>query len=202
MASYSLLSALMVGLAWRWAASHSGPQVLALLGNANEMLNVAVLLNVEVIVHLTFCILSAQRKNFTRLQNIVFQIVRLIPSLFVFLSFIALEVYTMVSNPGIDFQKIAWLMAIAIFIITPIATVGLRYLFPEKELRLEVIFHIAIMMMLMGVIATVNGRTAAVATDNTDVVSSLSVAALLMLGIAAGVLNFYIKKKANNKNNQ
>ena len=192
----------MVGLAWRWAASQSGLQVLTLLGNADEMLNVAVLLNVEVVVHLTFCILSAHQNRLTLLQNIVFQIVRFVPGVFAFLSLIALEVYTMVSNPGIDFQTIAWLMAVAILFITPIATLSLRYFFPEYELRLEMIFHISIMMMLLGVIATVNGRTAAVATANTDVVSSLSVAALLMLGIAAGVLNFYIKKKNNNKNNK
>ena len=192
----------MVGLAWRWAASQSGQQVLTLLGNADEMLNVAVLLNVEVVVHLTFCILSAHKNRLTLLQNIVFQIVRFVPGVFAFLSLIALEVYTMVSNPGIDFQTIAWLMAFAILFITPIAALSLRYFFPEYELRLEMIFHISIMMMLLGVIATVNGRTAAVATANTDVVSSLSVAALLMLGIAAGVLNFYIKKKNNNKNNK
>ena len=57
---------------------------------------------------------------------------------------------------------------------------GLEYLLPEQELRLELLFLLNVLIAILGVIATVNGRTAVASVGNVDLNSLLAVIALFL----------------------
>ncbi len=45
---------------------------------------------------------------------------------------------------------------------------GLCWLVPEKEIRLELLFMVNMLIAALGVVATVNGRTAAAGTNQVE----------------------------------
>jgi hypothetical protein len=59
---------------------------------------------------------------------------------------------------GADFQVVAYGLAACVLILIPLLTWGVRWLVPEKELRLEVFFLSNALIAILGIIATVNGR--------------------------------------------
>ena len=61
---------------------------------------------------------------------------------------------------GVSFTAIAYGLAFVVLLAIPALTWGVKWLIPEKELRLEVFFLSNALIAILGIIATVNGRTA------------------------------------------
>lgn len=59
-------------------------------------------------------------------------------------------------------------MAVGVLILISVGTLFLRYLLPEKELRLELLFLTNALTAILGIIATVNGRTAVTGISEVD----------------------------------
>ena len=55
-----------------------------------------------------------------------------------------------------------------VLILISAGTLFLRYLLPEKELRLELLFLTNALTAILGIIATVNGRTAVTGVSEVD----------------------------------
>ena len=77
-------------------------------------------------------------------------------------------VYLIFSFPGVSFSLVAWSMAVGVLILISVGTLFLRYLLPEKELRLELLFLTNALTAILGIIATVNGRTAVTGISEVD----------------------------------
>ena len=77
-------------------------------------------------------------------------------------------VYLIFSFPGVSFSLVAWSMAAGVLILISAGTLFLRYLLPEKELRLELLFLTNALTAILGIIATVNGRTAVTGVSEVD----------------------------------
>ena len=59
-------------------------------------------------------------------------------------------------------------MAVGVLILISVGTLFLRYLLPEKELRLELLFLTNALTAILGIIATVNSRTAVTGISEVD----------------------------------
>ena len=98
--------------------------------------------------------------------------------------------------PGVSFQVVAWVLAVVLLVLIPVFTYGLRWLLPERPIRLELLFLVEVLLGLMGIIGTVNGRTAVAGFNSFDALSLFGVIAIVIVGMAIGwaIYNYQIKK--------
>lgn len=90
-------------------------------------------------------------------------------------------------------------MGAALFLAVPLTAYFVKWLLPEPDIRLELMFMINLLIAALGIVATVNGRTAAVGTNDVDWYALSAVFGLLAVGCAAGIVlnRFIIKRKIN-----
>lgn len=195
----SSLLALSIGLSWEYAANQSKTQIAEWLQNPELMLDIAVLLTIDVFIQVSFCILDAKfmsGEKMTKTGNILRVAALWLPGILIFPTLFSGLVEVIFSFPGMDFGALAWTLAAAIFLASISLPVLIKCVIPEKDLRLELIFMVNALIAILGVIATVNGRTAVAGTDNIEWQTLLGVLSLLIVGAAAGFLIF---KRNNNK---
>ena len=122
---------------------------------------------------------------------------RWVPGLLIFPVLFAVLTELIFSMPGVGFATIAWSLAAAVLIAAPLLGAGLRWLIPETEIRLELLFMVNMLIAALGVVATVNGRTAAAGTNEAHWSALGAVALLLLAGLAAGIVcdRFLTRKK-------
>lgn len=196
-----LICALAVGLSWNLATGQSKTQIAAWLQDPELMLDMAVLLTIDVFIQLTFCIISGKQlfgERLSKSEKTIRIVMLWIPGILIFPTLFALLVEVIFSFPGMDFSVIAWSLAAAIFSIGASVPCLLRLIIPEKDLRLELIFMINALIALLGVIATVNGRTAVAGVSSVDWPTLAGVSAVLIVGTTCGFLIF--KRKQNKLN--
>ena len=175
------LCALFLGLSWPWAVEQSKTQIEAWLANT------------DVALLLAYCWRSAKVKaphGTSRsiapnryallLHQLWHHFLAIYPGLLIFPVLFSLEVTTIFALPGIDFSLVAWGLAIVVALSLIVVGYGLEYLLPERELRLELLFLLNVLIAILGVIATVNGRTAVASVGNVDLNSLLAVIALFL----------------------
>lgn len=86
-------------------------------------------------------------------------------------------------------------MAAAVFVLIPAGSFLLRWLLPEKELRLELLFLANALIAILGIIATVNGRTAVKGIDEIDWGALAGLTILLVAGALVGMILRKVKLK-------
>ena len=187
----AVVSALWVGLSWPWAIEQSKTQIADWLTNPALMADTAVLLTVDVAMQMAFCVVEAtygRETKFQKRKKLLLNILRYYPSLLFFGVLFSLLVALIFAMPGLSFPLIAWSAGGAVLLLVP-ALVGLmRWLLPETDLRLELLFLSNALMAALGIVATVNGRTAVEGVDAVDwgVLATLAglVALFALLGLA------------------
>ncbi len=193
-----LLLALFTGESWTFAVSQSKTQIATWIQTPELMLDMAVLLTVDVFLQITFCVTSAgsiMGESMSKSGKFIQAVALWIPGILIFPALIALLVAVIFSFPGMDFATIAWTLAGCVFITGVGASCLIKFILPEKDLRLELIFMINALIALLGVIATVNGRTAVAGVNSVDLKTLAGVLSLLIIGASAGYLLF--KRKQN-----
>lgn len=189
----SLVLGSFVGFSWDIAASQSKTQIAAWIQNPELMLDMAVILTVDVFLQNTFCITSAglilgERQS--RGTAIIQAICQWTPGILIFPVLLALLVEVIFSFPGLDFTTVAWGLATIILIISIGMPSIINRILPEKDLRLELIFGLNIMIAFLGVVATVNGRTAVAGTNSVDMKTLTGVILLFTVGATIGYILF------------
>ena len=97
---------------------------------------------------------------------------------------------------GTDFASIAWGLAGIVAIALPLMAALTRWLIPETEIRLEMIFMVNLLIAALGIVATVNGRTAAAGTSEVEWGALVGFAVILLAGLGSGlILNRYLTQK-------
>lgn len=193
-----LLLALFISFSWETATVQSKTEIDGWIHNPGFMLDVAVLLTVDVFLQMSFCILSAKRisgEPMSRTLGILRTITLWIPGLLIFPVLLALLTEVIFSFPGTDFRTIAAALGACMFTAGATLPHLLSTAVPEQDLRLELIFMVNALIALLGVIATVNGRTAVSGVSQTDWAALAGVLTLLAAGAAAGFLLY--KRKQN-----
>lgn len=199
----SVVCALFIAFAWPWAIEQSKSQLQDWLNNPTLMLDTAVILSIEVVVQMAYCILAAHLMNtgaVGRRTIWMYRFLRWFPGLLVFPVLFHLETMCMFWLTGMEFTTIAYGLAIVVALVIPALTWGIKWLIPEKELRLEVFFLSNALIAVLGIIATVNGRTAVAGFAEVNWYALLGIVGLMLLGGIAGWVCFHVKiSKINRK---
>lgn len=198
----AVVCALFVGLAWPWAIEQSKNQIAGWLADSALMLDMAVLLTLEVALQMAFCIVAAHIHSAGRVKPSVVWIYRLLrwfPGLLVFPVLFSLLVAAIFALPGVSFPLTAWSLAAVVAAVIPLGRWALKLLLPEKEIRLELLFLTNALIAILGIIATVNGRTAVAGITSVDWPSLGGVMAFVAAGLLLGMAAFRIKQKLMNK---
>ena len=197
-----LVCALFVGLAWPWAIEQSKNQIADWLADSALMLDLAVVLTLEVALQITFCITAAHIHSSGRVKPAVvwaYRLLRWFPGLLVFPVLFSVLVAAIFALPGVSFPLTAWSLAATVAVAIPLGRWALKHLLPEKEIRLELLFLTNALIAILGIIATVNGRTAVAGNTIVDWTALGGVMTFVAAGLLLGVAVFRIKQKRMNK---
>jgi hypothetical protein len=194
----SLVLAMFVGFSWDFAANQSKTQIAEWIYNPGLMLDIAVILTVDVILQIAFCITSSGLVSGERLSRstaIIHAVCKWIPGILIFPVLLASLVEVIFSFPGFDFAIVAWILASVIFIISIATPYLIKIILPEKDIRLELIFMGNALIASLGIVATVNGRTSVTGTNSIDMETLGGVLSLFIVGASIGYILF--KRKQN-----
>ena len=187
----AVVSTLFVGLMWRYAIEQSKTQIADWLANPELMQDTAVLLTLEVALQMSFCMLAAHVQTTGRIRKRtlwLYRALRWFPGILIFPVLFSALVALIFSFPGVSFPLVAWSMAGAVLVLIPAGTYFLRWLLPEKDLRLELLFLGNALIAILGIVATVNGRTAVAGISEVNWSALGGILGLIVAGIAAGML--------------
>lgn len=177
------------------ATLQSKTQIAELLRTPDLMLDVAVILTIDVALQIAFCI--SQVANISGLKGMIFKnILLFIPGLLVFPMAFYLLVYLMFYFTGTDFYTVGYTLAVCLFILLPLLSIGLRYALPDKSSRLELLFYLNCILGMLGIVATVNGRTATVGVNELNMPALLSIIGIISTG---SIIGFILYKQKINK---
>ena len=183
--------ALFTGAMWPYAIEQSKTQIADWLADPALMLDTAVVLSLEVVVQMAYCLLAVHVRNSGPLPCRTLRIYRALrwfPGVLIYGVLFSALVSMIFAFPGASFRLVAWATAAGVFVVV----LGGRWLLcralEEKELRLELLFLSNALIAMLGVIATVNGRTAIVAESRVDWAALAGVLGLVAAGTLVGAL--------------
>jgi len=186
----AFIAAVFTAMLWEEAAGQSKTQIAAWLERPDLMLDTSVLLTADVLAQVAFCVLMARRlagAPMTTAQKVLSCLLLWLPGLLIFPVFFSMLVELVFAFPGVDFLMLALYAAIAVFAVMPLLAWGVRLLVPEADMRLELLFLINVLVAALGVVATVNGRTAVKAAGPVEWGALAAVAAMSALFSIAGI---------------
>ncbi len=185
----AVLTAFFVGLSWPFAIEQSKTQIAAWIADQKLMLDMAVLLSVDVALTMLFCVNHVDLKtseHVSRRKWMFYIVLKYFPGLLVFPVLFSLLVMLIFMLPGMSFQVVAWSLAVVLLVLVPALAYALRWILPERPIRLELLFLVEVLLGLMGIVGTVNGNTAVAGINSVDIKSLLGVIALVIVGAAVG----------------
>ena len=165
------IATIFVILLWPYAIEQSKTQIADWLSDNQLMLDTSVVVTLE--IRLLYW----------------FPGVLIIPVLFFGLT------QAIFSFPGVSFKLIAWLFGLFVFVVIPLGRWLIRWLLPEEDLRLELFFLTNALVAILGIIATVNGRTAVEGVGDVDWSALTGCVVLFLVGAIAGWMVYVIKRK-------
>lgn len=198
-AIFSLLCALFILWMCQYAILQSKTQLADYLNNIHIMQDAAVLITIESAICFAFCF-ALLREMFGKKKKKWIQPLYWYPSLLIFPVLFYLLTQIIFAMPGTDFNTISYWLAGAVFIGMPALSFLVRYLYPEKELRLEVYFLVSLFVCIIGLITTVNGNVTYAAVEEPLNIRALTLSIILfasafLIGFAWNKFKWTIKKK-------
>lgn len=201
----SALVALSVWFARDYAVTQSKSIIADWLANPVMMLDAAVILTMDVALTIAFSFSRMRSSNShvpmyvpawrKKIRKGALLFIHWFPGLLILPVAIAVLVECIFSMPGADFTTVTLCTATAFLIGTPLSALLLKLLLPSQESRMELTFLIALLTAALGIVATVNGRTAAAGTATVEFIPLLSVIALLIAGTFAGFIIYRLKQQ-------
>lgn len=193
----SLLCALFVAFAWPWAIEQSKSQIQDWLNNPQLMLDTAVVLFIEVVIQMAYCLMAVHLMNTGKVRRrtlFIYKLLRWFPGLLIFPVLFHIETQCMFWLTGMEFSTVAYGLAAIVFVVILLFTWAIRWLIPEKELRLEIFFLSNALIAILGIIATVNGRTAVAGISEVNWAALACMAGLTLLFTIVGFIFHRMKK--------
>lgn len=197
------LCALFVGLMWPYAIEQSKNQVSGWLADSTLMLDIAVILTLEVAIQMSFCVLAAHIQSAGELKRYVvwiYRILRWFPGILIFPVLFSLLVAILFAMPGRSFPAVAWGLATVVAVAIVLGRWGLKWFLPEKDIRLELLFLSNALIAVLGIIATVNGKTAVAGNSEVDWIALGGVMAFVAAGLLCGCIAYKVKLNKTIKN--
>ena len=200
----SLVAAVFLTVTWPFAIEQTKTQIADWLNNPQLMRDTAVILSIDVILQMTFCMLAAHMMTTGKIKKrtlLFYKFLRWFPGILIYPVLFSILVAFIFSLPGYSFQNLAITLAVAVFVIIPAGSWFIKWLLPEKELRLELLFISNALIAILGIISTVNGQTAVKGMSEVNWPALIGLCGLIVAGAFIGYLlrKVYIKRKLNNK---
>lgn len=161
---FSIFCAIFVLWAEQYAIIQSKTQINDYLMNREALQDAAVLVTIESAICFAFCF-AALRNLFGRKVKRWLLPLYWYPSFLLFPVLFYILTQSIFSLSGTDFDTVSYIIAGMVFIVLPVAAYGIKYLFPEKELRLEVHFLVSLFVAILGLLTTVNGNVTYAAAE-------------------------------------
>lgn len=190
-AAMAVVAALFVGLMWPFAIEQSKSQIAYWLDNPTLMLDTSVLLTVEVALQMTFCLLAAEKRTggfAKKSAQWLYKILWLFPGILFFAVLFSLLVTVIFLFPGVSFSLLSWRLATLLLVVIPAGIWLIRLLLPEEDIRLELLFLTNALVAILGIVATVNGRTAVEGFSEVNWPALTLFIVLLLVGTLTGLL--------------
>ncbi len=194
----AIIMSLFVVLTWEYAIEQSKTQIADWLANQSLMLNTSVVLTVEVSLQMAFCLLSVHVANISQVKRRMRFAQRLLywfPGVLFFPVLFFGLTQLIFALPGVAFRTVAWGFAIAVLLLIPLGRWGLRWLLPETDLRLELFFLTNALVAVLGIVATVNGRTAVEGRATVDWLALAGCIGIFVVGGILGLLRYRLRKR-------
>ncbi|MDR1526429.1 MAG: hypothetical protein LBS46_02020 [Dysgonamonadaceae bacterium] len=198
---FGLLCAVFIIGTCRWAVLQSKTQLADFLGNTKIMQDAAVLITIEAALCFAFCFAELQAMFGVKKERGWKPLLNRYPGLLVFPVLFYLQTQLIFGMPGTGFALLSYLLAAVVFLALPLLSFLLKYLCPERELRLEVYFLVNLFVCITGLITTVNGNTTySAAKEPVNINAILLSSGLFILFFILGILgNKYKWTFKNNK---
>lgn len=187
----SAIFALFTALIWPIAIERSSNEISGWLSNQSLMLDTAVVLTLEVIFHVAYCMVSARLlygEPAKKSTVIIYKILRFFPGVLIFAVLFYALIEVIYAFPGAEFKTVAWITAAAVLVLIPALAYGIKWLLPEKSLRLEILFLLSALVLVLGIVATVNGTTSFKGSDPVEWKALGAFIALLAVMAACGLV--------------
>ena len=188
------VAALFAGLMWPYAIEQSKTQIADWLGDTS------VLLTIEGSLQMAYAMLAVHVASAYPVKPrtlLTYRFLRWFPGLLIFPVLFSGLVYLIFAFPGTPFTTVAWGYAACVLIAIPVGRRVLLYLLPEKELRLELFFLTNALVAILGIVATVNGRTSVAGVSEVNWGALAGVGGITVIGSAIGLGWWRLKKKSN-----
>jgi len=182
-----------VGLSCDMAIQQSRNEIRVWLADQPLMLDVSVVLTLEVFWQIAYCMLSARMlygEPMRRRTIWLYRVLRFFPGVLIFPVLFYLLIQVIYALPGYEFSTIAWSLALVVGVFFPAGAWGLRWLLPEKNLRLEVLFLLSSLILILGIVATVNGTTTFHGSDPVEWLALAAFGIISLLCALMGLLRF------------
>ncbi len=195
----SAICSLFIILMWRIAIEQSRNEISEWLGNQRLMLDTSVVLTIEVLWQMCFCLLSGKLlygEKVGRRTIFVYRALRFFPGILILPVLFYALIQAVYAFTGVGFSLVAYAVAAFVFLLMSGGAFVIRLLLPEKPLRLEILFLCASMILILGIIATVNGSTTFKGSDPIEWTALGSFVALAAVcGVAGyGIMLYKIRK--------
>lgn len=197
----ALVAGGFVVLMWPFAIEQSKTQIADWLSDSTLMLDTAVVLTIEVALQMAFCLLTVHVLNFfpvKKKMKLAWRLLYWFPGVLILpVLFFALT-QLIFALPGISFRQVAWGFGLGVLVIIPVGRWLVKWILPEEDLRLELLFLTNALVAILGVVATVNGRTAVEGTATVNWGALAGCIGVFVVGTGIGMLTGKLKRKHPN----
>ena len=197
----SAVCSLFIVLTWCIAIEQSRNEISEWLGNQRLMLDTSVVLTIEVLWQMCFCLLSGKLlygEKVGRRTIFAYRVLRFFPGVLILPVLFYALIQAVYAFTGVSFSLVAWTMAAFVFLLMPAGAYAIRFLLPEKPLRLEILFLCASMILILGIIATVNGSTT---FKGSDPIEWAALGTFALIALVCGTVGFCIRQYKIRKSN-
>lgn len=200
---FCLLLGVFVFVSHGYAIELNKLQVQQLLSTQDSLLDISFVVMIDSILSVYFCVARLGGSDSSKVKRYM-SVLRYMPSLLVFPAIFYIHVNLFFSIVATDFMLITSGWALFVVLLFVVASLFMRRLFAEKELPIEIILIITLLLFMLTVCGTVFHPSATVYGSGTPVdwiecVTTLGLLIIIMLaGYIFSNIRKIIKRKKNN----
>lgn len=200
---FCLLLGVFVFVSHGYAIELNKLQVQQLLSTQDSLLDISFVVMIDSILSIYFCAARLGGSDSSKVKRYM-SVLRYMPSLLVFPAVFYIHVNLFFSIVATDFMLITSGWALFVVLLFVVASLFMRRLFAEKELPIEIILILTLLLFMLTVCGTVFHPSATVYGSGTPVdwiecVTTLGLLIIIMLaGYIFSNIRKIIKRKKNN----
>ncbi|GJQ07311.1 hypothetical protein CAPN010_14690 [Capnocytophaga cynodegmi] len=160
-AKYRLILSVLVGLfvmcVYPIATEQSQTELKWWLEDTNVLSTMAVIITIESMLYAGFCFLSI-KDLYVSQKSKKFLVLEAYSGLLIFPMSFYIATQSMFYFTGTDFLIIAIFVALGLVVGIFTMSYLIRWLLPEKDIRLEMLFLVSLLVAVLGLVTTANGK--------------------------------------------